>query len=143
MFTKGVYIDIAALINLIPHLQELFNNWKSGVQQRTEQDKEAFDALCKAISETRIYVATLERPVFAKRDPDATPAMRRSEEAEAKLSRLWTAVAVQLRPVDRDLAARCLMKGDYWADPDAWSTSAIRRARIGLNMMFKDAQELL
>ncbi len=42
-----------------------------------------------------------------------------------------------------DLADRCFLKGDYWANPDIWSDQEIREARIEIDRVFKEARALL
>jgi len=37
------------------------------------------------------------------------------------LSELWANVALAPRPFDSDLAERCYIKSNYWANPDNWS----------------------
>lgn len=44
---------------------------------------------------------------------------------------------------DHDLAERCMLKSDYWANPDQWSDRDIRRARIEISRVFKEARDLL
>ena len=67
----------------------------------------------------------------------------KDREQEKTISRLWRESAMALRAVDADLADRCLIKMDYWADPDAWSDEDIKRSKIGFDQVFRKARRLM
>lgn len=64
-------------------------------------------------------------------------------ETEARLSKLWVEAAVELCQIDEDLAERCLLKGDYWSNPNRWTEQQIDKSRINVNGVFDDARKLL
>jgi len=134
-------LELQAIIGIANSLHGWFGTLSGQQRERREDEKAALRSLYAALNETRIYIGRLSRPSVSRirRSQD----VERNEEIEARISRLWTEASVSLRDLDRDLAERCLLKGDYWANPEAWSEQDIARARIGVNRVFKDAQKLL
>jgi len=55
---------------------------------------------------------------------------KRDTKTEEELSELWANVALAARPFDSDLAERCYLKGNYWANPNSWSDEEIKNAGI-------------
>jgi hypothetical protein len=99
--------------------------------RKTELHDQALAAIYAAANETRIYIAhTLQT-----KGPD--------QQREAELARLWTKAAVPVRHVDPDLADRCLLKADYWINPDRWTVGQVREFRIGLDNIYDYARQLL
>lgn len=133
-------MEITSITSLLSPLKEWFTAISAERVRREERYQEALTALYLALNETRIYLGSLERKWQA--DEKSTEE-RRNYETEAKLSRLWTAASLKLKPFNRDLAERCLMKGDYWAIPETWDGADIKSARIGIDQMFKAARKLL
>src|SRR5574344_305821 len=66
-------------------------------------------AIYTATTETKNYISSL-----GKRKKHA-------KEKERQLSELWIKAGVKLRNIDNDLAQRCIIKADYWANPDEWT----------------------
>ena len=133
--------ELQAIIGIADSLRAWFEALRGQHRAKREDEKAALRALYTALNETRIYLGIISRPSFSR--IEGSQRAERNEETEARISRLWTEASVSLRDVDRDLAERCLLKGDYWANPEAWSKRDISRARIGLNRVFRDAQKLL
>jgi hypothetical protein len=114
--------------------------WIDLVSQRGGEQKlqsesdyqDAVTALYTALNETQIYIASMQ-----KKDAE------HNEEIEANLSRLWTAAALKVRSYDIDLAERCVVKGEYWTDPGAWSDKDIKKARIKIAQVVESAHKLL
>jgi len=124
-------IEVGQLINLFGHVIGWLKTARDVKASDKEEYKKALLTLYLAANETRIYIATLKR----RKRPD--------RDREARLSRLWSEAAVELREIDPDLAKRCLLKGEYWADPTRWTDQQIADARISLKELFDRARELL
>jgi len=122
---------LEALINLLPALGSLL---KDGTRRRKLQDdrgQRAVEGILRAVNETKLYIAALSR------------GKSRDNAREEELSRRWTEAASALHRIDDDLAQRCRLKGEYWADPDQWSESQLKEARILLTEVASDADALL
>jgi hypothetical protein len=96
-----------------------------------EKKQRALQALYAALKETSAYVDTLNRGGEPNLD------------MERNIACLWDEVSIPLYDLDRDLAERCSLKGNYWRNPDTWSAMRVRRNRIGLDQVRKSAQGLL
>jgi hypothetical protein len=131
-------VDLQALIALAGPLREWLVSLRLADREDSALRSEAVAALYAALNETRIYLGTLAESQL--NTPDAIP---RDRETEARLSRLWTAASVKLRSVNRDLAERCLLKGDSWAMPERWPKSTVHDARIDIEEIFNEARALL
>jgi hypothetical protein len=70
--------------------------------------KETFKAFSRALHETILYLAHLERGGAYDR------------QKEIEISRLWSDAAVEMAPFDPGLANRCIVKGNGWLDPKVW-----------------------
>lgn len=133
--------ELQAIIGIVNLLHGWFGTLSDKQRVRHEDEKTALRSLYTAINETRIYIGRLSRSSVSRIERNQS--VERNEEVEARISRLWTEASVSLRDLDHDLAERCMLKGDYWANPETWSRQDIDRARIGINRVFKDAQKLL
>ena len=88
-------------------------------------------AIYTATTETKNYISSL-----GKRKKHAT-------EKERQLSELWIKAGVKLRNIDNDLAQRCIIKADYWANPDEWTMADIKNSKITLDEIIKESRELM
>lgn len=134
-------LELTAIIGITNALHGWFGTLSGQQRVRREDEKTALRSLYAALNETRIYIGRLSRPSMS--GIKKSQSVDRNEEIEARISRLWTEASISLRDLDHDLAERCMLKGDYWANPETWSEQDIARARIGINRVFKDAQKLL
>jgi hypothetical protein len=130
--------DIAILKGLSDSIGSWVDRYSRRGERIEEREKIGLQALCRALNETRLYVARLERAKskgveFGSRDHDR----------EAQLSNLWTEAAPLLKRIDSNLAQRCLEKAEYWADPESWSFQEIKNAGIGLERVHQEAKKLL
>lgn len=119
--------DILGLKDAVLKLIEIFFQRKDRLDER---HRVAQDKLYLALNETRMYLAD-----FRKGKVD--------REQEKVISRLWREAAIALRVVDQGLADRCLIKMDYWADPERWSEEDIKKAKIGFDQVFKRARQVM
>lgn len=100
------------------------------LQSQAEKDQ-ALTSILAATNETKIYIKRIQRN--GKRD-------RKTEE---QLSRLWASAAVPLRRINKDLAERCLIKSDYWLNPENYTATDIAKFRIGIEQVYKEAKKML
>ena len=88
-------------------------------------------AIYTATTETKNYISSL-----GKRKKHA-------KEKERQLSELWIKAGVKLRNIHNDLAQRCIIKADYWANPDEWTMADIKNSKITLDEIIKESRELM
>ena len=88
-------------------------------------------AIYTATTETKNYISSL-----GKRK-------KHTKEKERQLSELWIKAGVKLRNIDNDLAQRCIIKADYWANPDEWTMADIKNSKITLDEIIKESRELM
>ncbi len=124
-------IDAGTLMRLFDNVLGWLKSARDERAKNEERYRRALLSVYLAANETKAYLATMKR----RKHPD--------HDRERNLSRLWSEAAVDLRKVDPDLAKRCLLTGDYWADPTAWSEPALQEARITLKELYERARELL
>lgn len=116
---------------LVSGLVGLLGKFREHRVHSEEQKDLALSAIISAANETKIYIQRVQRSGKTKR------------ETEEKLSRLWVAASIPIRHFDKDLADRCIMKSDYWLNPENYSATDIARFRIGIDQVYKEAKELL
>lgn len=90
----------------------------------------AVSLILTAVNETKIYLRRNQRT------------NKRSRKREEKLSRLWSAAAIPLNRFNRDLAERCLQKSEYWLNPENYTSADIKKFRIGLDQVYKEARKM-
>lgn len=118
-------------MTIIEGLKTLLEYFRDERHRREDRADEVLLAIYTAVNETKLYIQDVQRTGKSK------------PEREADLSRLWTRAAVPIRRFNEDLADRCLMKGEYWVNPSAWTVERIAQFRIGLDDVFKEAKKLL
>src|SRR5262245_48836644 len=94
-----------ALIGLLPALGGLLKDTTRQRKLQDERGRRVVESILRAVNETKLYVAAPSR------------GNARDGAREEKLSRRWTDAAAALHGIDDDLARRCMLKGEYWADP--------------------------
>jgi len=62
---------------------------------------------------------------------------------QLQLAQKWDRVANLTRQFDSNIASRISLKSHYWQDGEAWSSSKIKSAKIGLENIRRDARFLL
>jgi hypothetical protein len=102
-------------------------------ERQAKQHREALDALLTALNETQIYLGASEPEEPLERD----------EVKEDELARLWTHAAIILQPLSNNLAERCLMKGNYWANPARWTRDDLQQANISIDQMMGEVRQIL
>jgi len=80
----------------------------------------ALRSISHALTETCLYASRYIDQ--GKRDP----------EIETQLSRYWSAAAIPLRHIDKELSLICEYKSEYWINPEGWDHDNARGAKIDL-----------
>ena len=111
-------------------------------QERGDRERRAIKALYVALNETVLYFRRLDRPYLAQSRKQKRKFQRNIKSEEA-ISRLWMEASVELRDIAPDLAERCFLKGQYWADRDGWSDDDVRKSNIKLDKVLEDAKALM
>jgi hypothetical protein len=119
------------ILDAIPGLSKLLDYFSRERHRREDKMELALSAIFAAASETKIYLAGLERTA------------RRSRKKEEELSRLWSRAALAARRFDADLTDRCLMKSQYWVSPEKWGAEEVAEKRIGIDAVYEKARQLL
>lgn len=113
------------VLSLLKYVYEEYKNHKD---HKREQQDEFLNSASEALRQTLIYIG---------REP-----YERDRQKEEELSRLWSKVALTARPFNPDLAGRCQIKGDYWANPERWTDEQLDAAKIEIGLMEKEIGNL-
>lgn len=124
-------ISASELFNVFGTVLDWLKTATNYRQTRDDRCDAALLAVYAAACETKSYVATLKTR------------RRQDQDRERQLSELWYKAAVKIRRINPDLARRCLLKSDYWADPTEWSEDKINEARISLRSIIDETRKLL
>lgn len=122
-------IEIQSLMSIFNGALAWAKAYGDESNRHDEQYENALLAVYAATTETKNYISTLNET--------------RDKEKERKLSELWYKAGIRLRKFNHDLAERCVIKADYWADPTKWSSPQIEEARITLENIIKETQKLI
>jgi hypothetical protein len=125
-------IEVTTLISLFNQVREWLNRSDTKSARQSAEFRAALKSIYVAAFETKAYLAAIEE----RNEPQ-------NYDTEKRLSNLWAEAAIDLRDIDQDLAARCLLKGDYWANPNRWTQQQIDESKINVNNVFEDARNLL
>jgi hypothetical protein len=100
-----------------------------------KDQRELADSALRAISEA------LEATFLYYREVESGG--ERNLGTEAELSKCWSAAAIPIRHVDRNLAMICESKSEYWLNPDSWADSEIVENGIRLEDVRERYRSLL
>jgi hypothetical protein len=120
-----------SLAELIPGLGKLLDYFASERHRRDDKFDAALAAIYAAATETKILLADTEQ------------AGSRDREREREVARLWSAAAIPVRRFDPDLADRCLLKFEFWANPLKWKADDATEKRIAVDGILERARTLL
>ena len=98
-------------------LHDIINLPKNKIDIR---DK-ALRSISHALTETCLYIKQYTN--LGKRD----------SETETQLSRYWSAAAIPLRHIDRELSEICEYKNEIWIDPRNWDPAKTKGISIDLD----------
>lgn len=114
---------------------EGINIFLQSIQQNKKLNDIAYDkalsAIYDATNETKIYILSLKKR------------KNHAKQKEKKLSELWIKAGIKLRTIDNDLAQRCIIKADYWANPKEWTEEQIKKSNITLDEIIKESRTLI
>jgi len=105
---------VERLISIIPSISNLSKD-------KRELADNALRSVSHALTETCLYINRYIE--LGKRD----------QEIEAQLARYWSAAAIPLRHIDRELSEICEYKSEYWLDPTNWDPAKTNGIAIDLN----------
>ena len=115
---SGIGRAIEALTELIKYPYEKYSKHKTN---KKEETLKLLKAASKALRETLRYL---------KKAPNI-----RDPKEEEKLSDFWSEVATAAWPLNPDLAQRCYLKANYWADTERWTEEQSKSTRIKISEM--------
>tara|TARA_A100000171_G_C2135457_1_gene149836 strand:+ start:244 stop:615 length:372 start_codon:yes stop_codon:yes gene_type:complete len=108
----------------LKEVKELF----SRQEMKKAKSYEAVEAVYEAANETTSFLQEC---------------MRKVEQPNKDLSKIWMDAAKKVRDLDSELYFRLLGKAEYWADPTAWTHEKIVRANIALDSIKEDSRQIL
>jgi hypothetical protein len=135
-------MEAAVVLGVADSVLSWFGLMREEKHQRSERERRAIKALLIAVNETVLYFRRLDNPHLARTEEERL-GFERNIQAEEALSRLWMDASAELREINPDLAKRCFLKGQYWADRDSWSSDDVLNANIKLEEVLKDAKALI
>ena len=119
-------------LNPLTDLSQEIRAWRDSnnkiSKERQEALKMSVGALSKAILETKAYLRN--------------GLNNRIQEKEDQIRELWNQAHIQLRSTDKELAARCFRKAEYWTDPINWNDQMIDQYNISLDSMSESLKRL-
>jgi len=124
-------VAISDLISIFEATRTLVLSMKQHNKINDKKYQKALMAIYEATTKTKNYIASLEtRQNHAKKK-------------ERELSELWINAGVTLRTIDSDLAQRCIIKADYWSNPNQWTDEQIKNSRITLDEIIIESRDLI
>lgn len=117
-------------LGMLTAIGEWIDRLRGMNRDKLAQSKAALQALVSATIKTTAYLANVRRGAQIERDREST------------LAQLWSEASIELREINPDLAERCFIKAEYWADPEQWTDTQIQEARIGIESIKDEAQLL-
>jgi len=106
-------IEAAQLVSIFNGIIRWLRAIGEAQEKRTAASNQALSRIYTAANETKAYIADLRSGESDRK-------------RERQLSSLWGDAGIALMQLDRDLARKCLIKGEYWADPESWSERWLR-----------------
>ena len=115
-------------LNVLPAISAEIREWldRRDTRQnaRDETTRIAVQSISRAVLRTRAYLGQA-----------GSADTERDLEKEQKLSELWNEAYQNLREVDPELADRCFLKADFWADRTSLDANNIQQYNITLDSM--------
>lgn len=96
--------------------------------KKKEKVYDAIEAINKAANRTTIYI---------------TKSISGTYKSDQELSDLWMEAAKTVRELDTDLYFRLLGKAEYWSNPEEWPEDKVKKAKISLLEIKREARKLL
>lgn len=124
-------IDASGIAGLLGAINDWLKTLSGRRARSHERHKHALLSVYTACSESKSYMNGLK----LRKSADT--------EREARLARLWSEAAVELRRIDKDLAAKCLLLSDAVTGSTSWNNEEIDRVRDAVRESFEQARRLL
>lgn len=124
-------ISISDLISIFQAGKDMVQSYQYKSTHDTEDYENALNALYRASSETKNYIAHYSRR------------KKNNNEKEKKLSKLWYKAGTKMRKYNPELAERLVIKSDYWAAPQEWTVGDIQESKIALDAIIKESRKLI
>ena len=134
-------MEISLVIPFVKLIGEWFSKYKADKKNNTEEYRNALVSFYTALNETKLYISKINKQRLS--DSHKINEEEENRLCEEKLSRLWLDASIKLREINRDLADRCFLKSDYWTEPNRWSDADVKKAKIDITKVFKEARKLL
>jgi hypothetical protein len=115
---------VKSLFGVVPSLLSL-------PKERRELRDNALRGILVALDETYLYFRDIDR------------GKGRDQEREALLVRYWSAAAIPMHHIDRNLARRCDMKAEYWLNPERYTVEHVKELGISLESVRNAYRTLL
>jgi hypothetical protein len=116
---------------VIERLGALLERIQALAKDRRDLRDNALRTISHALNETYLYYEGLEN------------GKKRSRDIEAQISRYWSAAAIPMRHLDRELSQVCEYKSQFWVSPDHWQRRDISAVNIGLESVRARYRKLL
>jgi len=124
-------VEAAVLLGIVVALEGLLRTVTDERVREDEHFRRALSRILRALNQTKAYIA------------DQVSGAPQDRKREEELSMAWTRASGELWGIDDDLARRCELKGEYWANPASWEPADVERARIGIDQVSEEARSLL
>ena len=59
------------------------------------------------------------------------------------MAMLWFEAASELKSINKPLAERCFLKGDFWTDPDNWKQDEGEQINISIDEMTRLSRQFI
>jgi len=123
--------ELPVLINTWKALHSFVTGVSSFGREKRELVERALKAIHIAANQTTIYLVAIQKGA------------KQNKKEESRLSSLWVEAGASLHSLNSDLSRRCIIKSEFWANPEEWSQKEINDARINLETMKSDATTAL
>ena len=120
---------------MLPYLDRWVKSVDAHAVTSNSDIREALRAIARAANATKVYLAVRREHPHMRELPNL--------HSEHDLSDLWERAGIELADINADLAERCLLKAQYWADPQGWISPEPGKSQIGLEKLYRDARKVL
>lgn len=114
---------------LIERLREWVKSLKNASSQTKVQLNKAIPAMATALRETKAYIAQQQQGGA-------------STGRHQEIARLWRTAAVEIRPVNEELADRFELKAQAWTNPEDWPAERVEKTRIAITQVEREIKSI-
>lgn len=116
------------ILSILSIVKELVKNYSEYRNSRKDELYNALEAINRAANRTKVYYNSRNF---------------QNEEPNQELSDIWLDAASEVRNLDSDLYYRLLNKAKFWANPNDWNVERSTKARIFIDDILEDTNNLL